>query len=160
SLVFGFDRDLGVMTLTTEKAWHPVPPLMSVKYETASNTIQTIEVAPPPRRLIKAMSNGKPFTIHIDFGAKLSQLRERAWGNAGLAAEEADAGVIDETGFARQVSKVVTSDAKVLASPVSPNQNNGAIDAASTSNVVFVPYDDKRWPDQDLDGALGQNFFR
>ena len=163
SLVFGFDRDQGLVTLATHKAGRSPAgpgPLMFVKYESVPSTLQAIEVPPPPRRLVKARINGQGYSMHVDLGAKLSQLRERAWGNAGLAATDAHLVTVDETGLARQVTKAGNGNVEIVRTRDSTLIKGSSEINATTTNVTFVPYADDRWPDQDVDGALGLDFFR
>jgi len=96
--------------------------------------------------LIKATIGGQTFAMHVDLGAKLSQLRERAWDKVGIAKTAAQAHAVDETGTTREIK--LAGKADVSAGP------------ASAKDVVFAPYADERWPDQDLDGTLGLDFFR
>jgi hypothetical protein len=147
SLVFGFDRDQGVALLSTHKAWKGFGGALGIKYERAASTIQTGEVAPPPRRLVTASVNGQTFALHIDLGAELSQLRERSWPKANITATDAQVRTVDETGFVRQQAKAGTADVDISRT-------------AASKGVVFVPYADSRWPDEDLEGTLGLDYFR
>jgi hypothetical protein len=145
SLVFKFDRDAGIVTLTTLKAAKPAG--TPVSYSLLSSRITNVDVVPLSRRLVKADINGTPFTLHVDFGASASQLRARSWPKAKLVPTEGALFLVDEVGMPREVKQEAFADTVSLA-------------GLTANHVGFVPYDDKRWPDQDLEGALGLSFFR
>jgi hypothetical protein len=147
SLVFGFDREQGLAYLTTVKAFKPPPDAITVKYQLVRSLIKNAEVLPVERRLANATIGGETFSMHLDLGAQASQLRESAWERARLVPSEGTTTVIDEVGTRRGLSKLG------LASTVT-------LGGASAENVAFVPYDDRRWSDQELDGTLGLDFFR
>jgi len=146
SLVFSFDRDAGVVTLTTTKSFKPgvtVP----IKYSVLRSRIDNAEVLPISRRLVTASLGGHRYALHVDLGAIPSQLRARSWASAQLAESDAPLTLVDEVGMPRNVTK------RGVASSVS-------VGAVSTPSVAFVPYYDRRWPDQDLEGTLGLSFFK
>jgi hypothetical protein len=147
SLVFGFDREQGLAYLTTVKAFKPPPDAIPVKYQLVRSMIQNAEVVPLGRRLANAMIGGEQFSMHLDLGAQASQLRASAWERAKLVPREGTTSVIDEVGTRRGVAKLGVAEAVTLG-------------GASAAKVAFVPYDDKRWSDQELDGTLGLDFFR
>lgn len=147
SLVFSFDRDLGLVTLSTQKHATVPPNAIEVAYEPLYSRIENVEVLPISRRLVKANINGIPVELHLDLGAQPSQLRYRSWAKAKLAESPLSLVLADEVGMARNITK------QGLADTVS-------VGAASSKDVVFVPYDDRRWPDQDLEGTLGLSFFK
>ncbi|HEY5936965.1 MAG TPA: retropepsin-like aspartic protease [Kofleriaceae bacterium] len=145
SLVFGFDREQGLGHLMTKAAFKPQGGI-AIPYQELKTQIQNAQVPPLARRIAKATINGEPFTMHLDLGATASQLRESAWERGKLVPRELTAGVMDEVGILRRV-KQVSEPAPVT------------LGTAENPRVVFVPYGDKRWPEQDLDGALGLGFF-
>ncbi|HEX5061362.1 MAG TPA: hypothetical protein VFV99_18470, partial [Kofleriaceae bacterium] len=147
SLVFGFDRDLGVATLSTQKAFKKPVGAMSLSYTKLLSTVLNAEVVPLPRRLVHATIGGMQYPLHVDFGATYSQLRPRAWPRANLATSETQTGVVDEVGVIRPVKQMGVADEVTVRD-------------ATTKSVSFVPYADKRWPDQDIEGTLGLGFFR
>lgn len=144
SLVFAFDRDAGAITLTTLKTAKPTG--TAVSYSLLRSRIDNADVIPLSRKLVKADINGVPFTLHVDFGASASQLRARSWPKATLAPTEGSLVLVDEVGMSREVKQEGFAD-KV------------SLGGLASSHVAFVPYDDKRWPDQDLEGTLGLGFF-
>ena len=145
SLVFKFDRDAGVITLTTLKAAKPVG--TPVSYSLLRSRITNADVIPLSRKLVKAEVNGVPFAMHLDFGASASQLRARSWPKAKLTPTEGALVLVDEVGMPRDVKQESFADTVSLA-------------GMTSTHVGVVPYDDKRWPDQDLEGTLGLSFFR
>ena len=147
SLVFSFDRDLGVVTLATQKHATVPPGSIAVSYDSLRSRIENIEVLPISRRLVKANINGVPAELHLDLGATPSQLRPRSWSKAKLAESPLSLVLADEVGIPRAISKQGVA-AKVT------------VGTAESKQVSFVPYDDRRWPDQDLEGTLGLSFFK
>jgi hypothetical protein len=150
SLVFGFDRDQGIAMLTTTKAFRPPPSSVDIKYQAVSSRMLSVEVPPVPRRLASATINGAAFSLHLDLGAKASQLRESRWVRAGLSPVPARFVLVDEAGTARTVTQAATAGSVVLGS---------ATRNAARSDVVFVPYQDRRWETEGVDGTLGLSFF-
>ncbi|MEJ7597064.1 MAG: hypothetical protein WKG01_04065 [Kofleriaceae bacterium] len=146
SLVFGFDREQGLAHLLEAKSFKPPAGAIEIKYLELKSQIVNAKVPPTPRRLAKAQVNGEPVTLHLDLGATASQLRESAWPTAKLASRELQGGVIDEVGTLRRI-KTVSEPAPA------------SLGAAANPEVVFLPYADKRWPEQDLAGTLGLGFF-
>jgi len=165
SLVFGFDRDAGLMTLLTQEAWNKQKVEGTpIHYELLSDRNRTempagrrangmnggggldLDVVPVSRRITDAMIDGAKFTVHLDFGAMTSQLRDRSWEAAKLEAHPTQGMLVDETGTGRPIDKLGTAAQVTLGSLTTPN-------------VEFVPYAEKRWREQDLEGALGLDFF-
>lgn len=144
SLVFTFDRDAGAVTLATQKSAKPTG--TAVTYSPLYSRIANAEVTPLARKLTTAQISGVPFALHIDLGATASQLRTRSWAKAKLTAVDAPLVLVDEVGMAREVKQQAVADSVSLAAMTAPK-------------VAFVPYADKRWPDQDLEGTLGLSFF-
>jgi hypothetical protein len=75
SLVFQFDRDTGLVTLSTTKAFTPIAGATPVKYETLDSKIQNVDVVPTPRRLVTAAIDGKHTTMHVALGEVGNTLR-------------------------------------------------------------------------------------
>jgi hypothetical protein len=147
SLVLEFDRDTGVMTLMTQKAFKAPAGAATFTYSKLHNTIQNIETPPLPRRLVDATVGGVRYALHVDLGATTSQLRPRAWSRAKLVPSAVQIATVDEAGMLRSVKE------KAIASSVT-------VGSITTKDVPFVPYGDKRWPDQDIEGSLGLGFFK
>lgn len=145
SLVLSFDRDAGALTLATQKGAKPTG--TAITYSLLHSRIPNAEVRPISRKLVTASVNGVPFALHVDFGAAVSQLRTRAWPKAKLTPKVAPLVLVDEVGMTREVKQEGVADTVSL----------GGITA---QNVSFVPYADRRWPDQDLEGTLGLPFFK
>lgn len=162
SLVFGFDRDRGVGWLATQQAFHPPAGAVEIHYDAldaklngdvqlprdpGSEARTPRLIRPVPRRLAKATVDGVALTMHLDLGAVTSQLRDPLWTKAQLAAQDRTIPVLDETGTAHEVTRV----------GVAPHVVAGG---ASADQVVFLPYVEKRWDDELVDGALGLGFFQ
>jgi hypothetical protein len=160
SLVFGFDRDQGLITLSTVQAFHPPADAVAVTYEQTGNGTSKAPAEPPlwqnglragvgwtPRRLATAEIGGRQFAMHLDLGAANSQLDESKWAAAGLAPAAIHFHLTDEAGTPRNVERAGIAS-RVVIGP------------AITSDVTFVPYIDERFPFQGVDGALGLDFFR
>jgi Aspartyl protease len=149
SLAFEIDRDRGVVTIMTQKAYERSAPGFAgtpIKYKTLSAQILA-QIQPVPRNLVTAQIDGQPFSVHLDLGATTSQLRERSWQKAGLVAHPQAGRLIDEVGSPRNVDHLGQA-ASVT------------VDGVTATNVNFAPYDDKRWHDEDIEGSLGLDFFR
>jgi hypothetical protein len=167
SLVFGFDRDAGLVTLLTQEAWKKQAPAagdVPVHYDLLSDRNRTelvgsknshmgggngqdLDVLPVSRRLASAMIDGARYVVHLDFGAKASQLRERSWAAAKIEATPAQGMLIDETGTGRNIDKIGKAAEVTLGT-------------LSVPNVVLAPYVDARWREQDIEGALGLDFWK
>ena len=147
SLVFGFDRDAGVITLATQKAFTAPAGGATFTYSKFDSRIQNVQTLPLPRRLVTATVGGVSFPMHVDFGATISQLRPRSWAKAKLAADDAQLVTVDEVGMRREVKQKGVADVVTVGN-------------VTAKNVAFVPYADKRWPDQYIEGSLGLGFFK
>ena len=148
SLGFAFDRDRGMLTLLTPKALpaaaaaFTAPP---IKYTVLAGHT-TASTQPVAKKLVTATIDGVPELVHLDFGATLSQLRDPAWSAAKISPVETKGSVIDELGTSRAV------DHRGVAATVT-------VGTVTASNVAIVPFEDKRWRDTELAGALGLDFF-
>jgi aspartyl protease len=159
SLVFGFDRDQGLATLSTVQAFAPPAGAIAIRYEqsrggtsTQLRAIQTREFGPglvgwTPRRLATAQIGGQRFTMHLDLGSEVSQLDESKWARAGLVPAAVHLHLTDEAGLARDVTHAG------IATSV-------RVGSATGTELTFAPYIDERFPFQRIDGALGLDFFR
>ncbi len=147
SLVFGFDRDAGVITLATQKAFTPPAGASTFTYEKLDSQIQNVQTLPLPRRLVAATIGGQRFSMHVDLGAATSQLRPRSWAQARITPSDAQLATVDEVGMLRTVKQKGVADAV-------------SVGTLTTKNVVFVPYGDQRWPDQYIEGSIGLGFFK
>ena len=190
SLVFGFDRDQGIATLSTVKAFTPPPDAVAIKYQAVSADTTLIagaapavpltgrtgsvssalmdrpgdnvpsrlgeqtttesplaDVVPVPRRVATAQVGGARLAMHLDLGAAVSQLRQPSWSAAGLAPVGVKLHLVDEAASPRDVTSAGVATDVMLG-------------AAKASQVTFVPYVEKRFVADGLDGALGLDFFR
>jgi len=147
TLVFSFNRDQGVVTLSTLKQFKPPTDAIAMRYSLLTSRIQNAQVLPVSRRIVKGSIGGEQFALHVDLGATPSQLRPRSWDKAKLHASELSLGLVDEVGVAREVKQQGAAD-------------EVSVGKAVVKGVNFVPYADKRWPDEDLEGTLGLSFFR
>jgi hypothetical protein len=146
SLVFAIHRGDGIIVLSTQKAFKVPAGWTPIEYSKLQSRIPNVETLPLPRRLIEATIGGMRYPLHVDFGAVTSQLRPRAWERAKLVVADADIGLVDEVGILRRAKQVGRADV--------------SIGTVTTKDVTFAPYVDKRWPDQDIEGALGLGFFK
>lgn len=145
SLVLGVDRDLGIGYLITQKAFTVPAGAVSLRYSELKSQVRNAVTVPLPRHLVKATIGGETYAMHLDLGAVTSQLRENLWQRSKLVAHDAQLAVIDEVGTVRRVTRATD--------PV-PVQSGDA-----TGTAAFVPYGEKRWPEQDVAGSLGLGFF-
>jgi hypothetical protein len=136
SLVFTADRDRGVAFLATQGSLSPPPGAIEIGFRHYFN-----------RRVTKVVINDKQsFDVHLDIGARTSMLLANRMAKAGLPRVPVRALLVDEYGYKREESsgglaaKVALGDARV-------------------DGVLFLPFGDKRIDDEELQGALGQNFF-
>jgi hypothetical protein len=146
STAWGFDRDNGIVYMTTQKIFEPPPGATPIAYSEYPSRITNAQVVPPPRRLVDATVNGQKLTLHVDLGAPASQLRETAWAEAKVGEREVKTVAVDEVGEGRLVTKASEPAQVTLA-------------GITNDRVAFIPYADKRWPSQDLAGTLGLGFF-
>ena len=154
SIVFGFDRDKGVAYISVPKAFTPPPGAASLHYHFLPSHLTdrgtTTELAwmsvPVGRRLTDATIGGKTFHMHVDLGAVASQLRLGQWQEAGLAPVAASGEIVDEIGTRRAIAQGALA-AQVQAGGITAH------------DVAFVPFDDRRWEREDIDGTLGLDFF-
>ena len=148
SIAFSFDRDHGMVTLMTQEGFKrsavafSAPP---ITYKVLSTPL-VANTRPVVRRLVTAQIDGMPFTLHLDFGATNSQLRDRSWQKAALTSRQQAGSVVDEVGTPRAIDHIGEAASVTLADVTTPH-------------VTFVPYADKRWHDQDVEGTLGLGFF-
>jgi hypothetical protein len=141
SLVFGVDRDLGVMQLIDAKAWKPPAGSIALAFNPVAKN------GAVPRRVMKALIGEETFDLHLDLGAAASQLRDTEWARAKLVAREGVEGVVvDELGTPRKVDKV--------SEPVPVT-----IGTVSSPGIAFLPYGDQRFAEHEVAGALGLGFF-
>lgn len=145
SLVFGFDRDRGLGHLVMQEAFAAPRGAIALAYEDVVSTVPNVEARPLPRHVVAASIGGRSVAMHLDLGATNSQLRAALWQPAQLVAREVETAVIDEVGTPRRVTRATEPAAATVASV--------------TSKVSFVPYEEKRWRDEDVGGALGLGFF-
>ncbi len=94
SLVFGFDRDKGIVTLETEKAFQPPAGAVALHYQQITSKVQNADSIPPPRRIIEAVIGGKKLPMHVQLGRVASELRLADWVGAAIAPEKPLADVV------------------------------------------------------------------
>jgi Aspartyl protease len=148
SLAFELDRDRGVITLMTQEGFKrgvtafSAPP---IKYKMLSAQILAA-TQPVSRKLVTVQIDGRPFTMHVDLGATTSALRDHSWEKAGLARRQQVGSVVDEVGTSRTIDHLGEAASVTLGDITTPH-------------VEFVPYVDKRFHEEDLEGSLGLGFF-
>jgi hypothetical protein len=146
SLVFGFDRERGVAFLATQAGFTPPAEASTMSYDIITNRLR-VEFPPTARRVSTVMIGDKKFKMHLDLGAVTSQLRKGLWEKAGLSTVPVETEMRDEVGSTRTTNEAGAANAVVT----------GQLTA---SGVLFAPYGDKRWEEEDVDGTLALNFFR
>lgn len=141
SLTFGFDRDRGMAYITTQKGFTPPANVPAIGYFLLSNRLNATGL-PPGRRLLDVAIGSKTAKLHLDLGARASQLRQELWGKFGLATVQTKARLVDEVGTPREVTQAgLASNLKI---------GNVAI-----PQTTMLPFTDKRWEPEDIDGTLG-----
>jgi hypothetical protein len=146
SLVFGFDRERGTAFLATQKGFTAPVGAVEMSYDVITNRLR-VEYPVPSRKVARVQVNDKSFKMHLDLGAVTSQLRKGLWDNAGLAAVPLANDLRDEVGTVRHTTEAAAA-------------NTVATSGFTATGVTFAPYEDKRWAEEDIDGALGLSFFR
>lgn len=149
SLVLGVDRDRGLAHLVVVGAFQPPAGAAVISYAALESHVLNAREVPLPRRLVRAEIGGQRFSLHVDLGAVASQLREGLWARAGLVARDVEAVVVDEVGTPREVRR--GSDVAPVTVAAAP--------APVTAGAAFIPYAERRWEPQEVDGALGLGFF-
>ena len=136
SLVFAADRDRGVAYLATQGNLSPPPGAFEIGFRHYFH-----------RQIAKVKVNEKhSFDVHLDIGARTSMLLPARMAKAGMPRLPVRATLVDEYGYRREES------AGGLAAKV-------ALGDARVDGVLFLPFGDKRIDDEELQGALGLNFF-
>ena len=147
SLIFGFDRDKGTAFLATRKGFVPPPDAAVTSYRILTSHLDGQNYnLPVGRRMVDANVNGKSVQMHVDLGAVRSQLRDDEFGAAKLTKVPLKDELVDEIGTRRTVDHGGVADTVSL----------GGLTARA---LVFVPFDDRRWEHEDIDGTLGLGFF-
>ena len=143
SLVFGFDRDLGMGYLATQKGFTAPAGASRFGYRLLKHGVGSGEY----RHLVDARVDGKSLRLHLDLGEVASQVREELWPRVGLQPVPLKRALIDEAGTVRLVDT---------------GAHAGRVEVAGVAadNVLVVPYGDRRWRDTEIDGTLGLGFFR
>jgi hypothetical protein len=181
ALVFGFDRDQGIAMLSTPETFKAPPDAVAIQYESvavdpvmmaavqghtggggmeSSSTDDAsrigvvtrassagLDPTPVTRRVAAAQIGGAQVAMHLDLGGPVSELRESLWAKVKAQPGPIKQRLIDEVATVRQV----TSGAVVT---------DVAVGAAKSPRVTLVPYLDKRFAQNKVDGALGLDFFR
>lgn len=139
--VFGIDRDQGVVHLVGGRFERPANAI-ELPYRSLPRAVAEGQGAPVPRHVVAASINGQALAMHVDLGTPLSQLREPKWSAAGLVPRDVQLALVDEVGTPRRIAR---------ASEPTTIRAGGL----SASGIVFVPYDDRRFPATAVDGTLG-----
>jgi hypothetical protein len=146
SLAFGFDRERGIAWLATQKGFTPPAGAVEMGYDVITNRL-AVEYPPTSRKVAKVMVDDKGFKMHVDLGAIPSQLRKGLWAKAALASVPVQTDLRDEVGTVRHATEGGVA-------------NTMSVGGFTATGVLLVPYDDKRWEDEDVDGSVGLSFFR
>ena len=136
SLVFAADRDRGVAFLATQGSLSPPAGAIEVGFRHYFH-----------RQIASITVNERnKFDVHLDLGARTSMLFANRMAKAGMPRLNVRALLVDEYGYKREESS------GGLAAKL-------ALGEARADGVLFLPFGDKRIDDDELQGALGQNFF-
>ena len=106
-----------------------------------------IDPTPPVRRVAAAQIGGATFSMHLDLGGAVSELREPLWAKAKLAAADVKLRLVDEVATVREVTRAAVA-------------TDAALGAARAPRITLAPYIDKRFAAARVDGVLGLDFFR
>jgi hypothetical protein len=159
TLVFGFDRDQSLAHLVIRDDFKPPSDATAIRFEALRTTApggahrspafaqKRVSIGSTPRNIVAAQIGDVPFKLHLDLGAATSQLRETLWERAKLTAREVNGMVVDEAGGVRPITKV--------SEPI-----RASAGGLTVEGVTFLPYDDRRWRPEDVDGVLGLDFMR
>ncbi|HUS69144.1 MAG TPA: retropepsin-like aspartic protease, partial [Kofleriaceae bacterium] len=134
SLILSVDRERGVAYLGTQGNLKPQPGAVEVGFRHFRN-----------RQIAEVKVNGQSYDLHVDIGARTSMLWPDLMEKAKLPRVAVRAELVDELGTRREV-KTGGMAAQVEAG------------AAKGGGILFLPFDDRRFEDDEFDGALGQNF--
>jgi len=129
-----------------------LPPEIEPKYDpdrkrqevVSAGGARPADMTPVPRRLAPVQIGGTTFAMHLDLGARTSQLAEARWPRARLNRTDARVRVVDEAATAREMRSAAVAEVTV---------------EGNRSEVTFTPYVEKRFGDN-VDGALGLDFFK
>ncbi len=136
SLVFAADRDRGLAYLAIQGALDPPPGAIEIGFRHFFHRqIAAIEI-----------NDRSSFDVHLDIGARTSMLLADRLRKANLPRIPVRATLVDEYG-ARREEATGGLAAKV------------ELGKAEVQGVLFLPFGDRRVDQEDLVGALGQNFF-
>ena len=94
SLVFGFDRDRGIVTLETGKAFQPPAGAVALHYQLLTSKVENADSVPSPRRLVEAVIGGKKLPMHVQLGRVASELRLADWAATAITPEKPLADVV------------------------------------------------------------------
>lgn len=136
SILIDVDRDAGVVRLAL--AGHATPPEGAVKV--AGHLHHGLLYAP-------ILIAGRTYEVVVDLAARTSALWPEILAKLNLTVRPAQERIVDDTGTARTV--VGRASAEVV--------DIGKEPGLTARDVGFVPFDDRRWDDEDLDGLLGLN---
>ncbi len=145
SLVFGFDRDRGMLYIATQKGFTKPEGAITIGYDRLKTRLAS-QISPVSRRLSTVQIGDKKVPMHIDLGDATSQLRDGIWAEAGLERIDLGRAVVDEVGTRRETKIAGVAGTVRLGD-------------ASATGILFVPYADKRWDELALGGSIGLNFF-
>ena len=141
SLVFGFNRDLGMGYLSTQEAFSPPANSSEIEYSVIRRG-DGLE-----RRVAPVIIDGGKFNMHLSLSQGAGQLRRSFWDALKLRITAVDAVSIDDTGIATRKKEATVA-------------NNVVVGTNRVGSVVLFPYQDQRWDSDALDGSLGLDFFR
>jgi len=135
-LVFGFDRDRGLAWLATpHKATRPRGS-RAFSYWTRKGSGRG--------PMVTASVDGHDRDLHVDLGRMTGRLRERFWG--GLDVRDEPRTVVLDDSEHHDTARTATA-------------RRVAVSGIERFGVAFAPFEDRRTIPQDLDGALGLEFF-
>jgi hypothetical protein len=145
SLVWGFDRQAAMGWIATQKGFQK-PEVATTITTRAEKSRITDGLRAVSRRLTHAIIDGVQRTVHVDLGDVHSQLRPKLWDGTKLTTVPLQNDLVDEVGSHR------STDQAGIAQTVE-------IGGITAQNVAFVPFDDRRWEDDEFDGTIGLGVF-
>ena len=146
SVVFAFDRERGVASLTTENAFVTPANAEVLPYFKGNPEVVPRAVI---HKLVHANIGGHTYDLHLDLSHASNQLRQRHWREASLVTKAMQAELLDPLGASHR-SDVVAVASHVTVGPL------------ARDDVSFIPFLDRRWwwGEGELEGTLGLDFFR
>jgi hypothetical protein len=179
SLVFGFDRDQGIASLSTTKAFAPPPGATAIPYRLVPVDNDSIKTTAGGALATESSDRDAASRIGVATRGSSARLDVAPLGRRVAAGQIGDARFalhLDLGGPVSQLRESLWGQAKLTPAPVKLRlidevatvrmldraaiAASAALGTASSSHITIVPYTDKRFTPGKLDGSLGLDFFR